>query len=167
MQKESTIQSKISLYFYTTLQFNTSMAIQFTAHEVKVDLKEKRKLKTFLKDLFADEGQGLKDLHYVFCSDAYLLEINKQFLKHDTYTDIVTFEMGEDPEITEGEIYVSIDRVKENAQKFQVSVNQELHRVIFHGALHLCGFRDKSKTESALMREKEDEYLIKYFGSLE
>ncbi|MBC9910933.1 rRNA maturation RNase YbeY [Chitinophaga varians] len=143
------------------------MAIQFTAHEVKVDLKEKRKLKTFLKDLFAGEGQGLKDLHYVFCSDAYLLEINKQFLKHDTYTDIVTFEMGEDPEITEGEIYISVDRVKENAQKFQVSVNQELHRVIFHGALHLCGFRDKSKTESALMREKEDEYLIKYFGSLE
>lgn len=142
------------------------MAIQFTAHEVKVDLKEKRKLKTFLKDLFADEGQGLKNLHYVFCSDAYLLEINKQFLKHDTYTDIVTFEMGEDPEITEGEIYISIDRVKENAQKFKVSVNQELHRVIFHGALHLCGFRDKSKTESALMREKENEYLIKYFGAL-
>ena len=143
------------------------MAIQFTAHEVKVDLKEKRKLKTFLKDLFADEGQGLKNLHYVFCSDTYLLEINKQFLKHDTYTDIVTFEMGEDPEITEGEIYISIDRVKENAQKFKVSVNQELHRVIFHGALHLCGFRDKSKTESALMREKENEYLIKYFGALE
>ncbi|NLR64949.1 rRNA maturation RNase YbeY [Chitinophaga varians] len=143
------------------------MAIQFTAHEVKVDLKEKRKLKTFLKDLFADEGQGLKDLHYVFCSDAYLLEINQQFLKHDTYTDIVTFEMGEDPAVTEGEIYISIDRVKENAQKFHVSVNQELHRVIFHGALHLCGFRDKSKTESTLMREKEDEYLVKYFGKLE
>ncbi|NML36176.1 rRNA maturation RNase YbeY [Chitinophaga sp. G-6-1-13] len=143
------------------------MAIQFTAHEVKVDLKEKRRLKTFLKDLFADEGQGLKDLHYVFCSDAYLLEINKQFLQHDTYTDIVTFEMGEDPDVTEGEIYISIDRVKENAQKFHVSVNQELHRVIFHGALHLCGFRDKSKTESTLMRKKEDEYLVKYFGSLE
>lgn len=143
------------------------MAIQFTAHEVKVDLKEKRKLKTFLKDLFADEGQGLKDLHYIFCSDAYLLEINKQFLQHDTYTDIVTFEMGEDPEVTEGEIYISIDRVKENAEKFQVSVNQELHRVIFHGALHLCGYKDKSKAENILMHQKEDEYLIKYFGALE
>ncbi|QJB40956.1 rRNA maturation RNase YbeY [Chitinophaga oryzae] len=143
------------------------MAIQFTAHEVKVDLKEKRKLKAFLKDLFADEGQGVKDLHYIFCSDAYLLEINKQFLQHDTYTDIVTFEMGEDPDVTEGEIYISVDRVKENAGKFKVSVNQELHRVIFHGALHLCGFKDKSKAENALMQQMEDKYLIKYFGALE
>ncbi|CAL1521099.1 rRNA maturation RNase YbeY [Chitinophaga sp. MM2321] len=141
------------------------MAIQFTAHEVKVNLKEKRKLKAFLADLFSKEGQGLKDLHYVFCSDAYLLEINKQFLQHDTYTDIVTFEMGEDPAVTEGEIYISVDRVQENAEKFQVSINQELHRVIFHGALHLCGFKDKSKADSILMRKMEDKYLTKYFGS--
>lgn len=140
------------------------MAIQFTLHEVKDYLKEKRKLKSFLADLFAAEGQGLQSLHYVFCSDAYLLEINKQFLQHDTYTDIVTFEMGEDPAITEGEIYVSIDRVLENAEKFKVSVSQELHRVIFHGALHLCGFKDKSKKDAVLMRSKEDEYLNKYFG---
>ncbi len=140
------------------------MAIQFTSHEVKDYLKEKRKLKSFLADLFAAEGQGLQSLHYVFCSDAYLLEINKQFLQHDTYTDIVTFEMGEDPAITEGEIYVSIDRVLENAEKFKVSVSQELHRVIFHGALHLCGFKDKSRKDAALMRSKEDEYLSKYFG---
>ncbi|RBL93492.1 rRNA maturation RNase YbeY [Chitinophaga flava] len=142
------------------------MAIQFTDHEIKVNLKDKRKLKSFLKDLFASEGQGLKELHYIFCSDAYLLEINKEFLQHDTYTDIVTFEMGEDPDVTEGEIYISFDRVVENAEKFNVPVNQELHRVIFHGALHLCGFKDKSKEEDALMRKKEDEYLIKYFGSL-
>ncbi|SEW11035.1 rRNA maturation RNase YbeY [Chitinophaga arvensicola] len=142
------------------------MAIQFTSHEVKDYLKEKRKLKSFLADLFATEGQGLQSLHYVFCSDAYLLEINKQFLQHDTYTDIVTFEMGEDPSITEGEIYVSIERVLENAEKFKVPVNQELHRVIFHGALHLCGFKDKSKKEEVLMRNKEDEYLKKYFGEL-
>lgn len=140
------------------------MAIQFTSHEVKDYLKEKRKLKLFLADLFAAEGQGLQSLHYVFCSDAYLLEINKQFLQHDTYTDIVTFEMGEDPAITEGEIYISIDRVLENAEKFKVPVNQELHRVIFHGALHLCGFKDKSKKDEVLMRSKEDEYLKKYFG---
>lgn len=142
------------------------MAIQFTAHEVKVNLKEKIKLKSFLKDLFAKEGQGLKDLHYIFCSDTYLLEINKEFLQHDTYTDIVTFEMGEDPAITEGEIYISVDRVGENAEKFKVPVNQELHRVIFHGALHLCGFKDKSKSDNELMRKKEDEYLVKYFGAL-
>ncbi|RFS23398.1 rRNA maturation RNase YbeY [Chitinophaga silvatica] len=140
------------------------MAIQFTAHEVKDQLKDKRKLKQFLSDLFTAEGQGLKSLHYVFCTDAYLLEINKQFLQHDTYTDIVTFEMGEDPEVTEGEIYLSVDRVTENAEKFGVPFNHELHRVIFHGALHLCGFKDKSKKEAALMRSKEEEYLNKYFG---
>ncbi|RAK41815.1 rRNA maturation RNase YbeY [Chitinophaga ginsengisegetis] len=141
------------------------MAIQFTSHEVKDYLKEKRKLKLFLSDLFSAEGQGLRSLHYIFCSDAYLLEINKQFLQHDTYTDIVTFEMGEDPAITEGEIYISVDRVLENADKFEVPVAQELHRVIFHGALHLCGFKDKSKKDAALMRSKEDEYLVKYFGN--
>lgn len=140
------------------------MAIQFTSHEVKDYLKGKRTLKLFLSDLFAAEGQGLQSLHYIFCSDAYLLEINKQFLQHDTYTDIVTFEMGEDPSVTEGEIYISIDRVLENAEKFQVPVAHELHRVIFHGALHLCGFKDKSKKDAALMRSKEDEYLEKYFG---
>ncbi|MBO9727079.1 MAG: rRNA maturation RNase YbeY [Chitinophaga sp.] len=140
------------------------MAIQFTSHEVKDYLKEKRKLKLFLAELFSTEGQGLKSLHFVFCSDAYLLEINKQFLQHDTYTDIVTFEMGEDPTVTEGEIYISVDRVLDNAEKFKVTISHELHRVIFHGALHLCGFKDKSKKESALMRSKEDEYLEKYFG---
>lgn len=140
------------------------MAIQFTSHEVKDYLKGKRNLKLFLRDLFTAEGQGLQSLHYIFCSDAYLLEINRQFLQHDTYTDIVTFEMGEDPAITEGEIYISIDRVLENAEKFKVPVTQELHRVIFHGALHLCGFKDKSKKDAALMRSKEDEYLKKYFG---
>lgn len=139
------------------------MAVQFTSHEVKDYLKEKRKLKLFLAGLFSAEGQGLKSLHFVFCSDAYLLEINKQFLQHDTYTDIVTFEMGEDPEIAEGEIYISIDRVLDNAEKFKTTVNEELHRVIFHGALHLCGFKDKSKKDVALMRSKEDEYLEKYF----
>ncbi|MDR6566201.1 rRNA maturation RNase YbeY [Chitinophaga ginsengisegetis] len=86
-------------------------------------------------------------------------------MQHDTYTDIVTFEMGEDPAITEGEIYISVDRVLENADKFEVPVAQELHRVIFHGALHLCGFKDKSKKDAALMRSKEDEYLVKYFGN--
>ncbi|MEC5147800.1 rRNA maturation RNase YbeY [Chitinophaga sp. 212800010-3] len=140
------------------------MAIQFTAHEVKDYLKEKRRLKSFLAELFAAEEQGLESLHYIFCSDAYLLEINKQFLNHDTYTDIVTFEMGEDPDVTEGEIYISVDRVVDNAEKFKVPVIQELHRVIFHGALHLCGFKDKSKKDSTLMRAKEDEYLCKYFG---
>lgn len=140
------------------------MAINFTPHEVKVNLKNKTRLKAFLKEQFAREGQGLKSLQYVFCSDDYLLEINQQFLQHDTLTDIVTFELGTDPDVTEGEIYISIDRVKDNAEKYKVSEEQELHRVIFHGALHLCGYKDKNKDQAAKMREKENEYLQLYFG---
>lgn len=139
------------------------MAINFTPHEVKVNLKNKTKLKAFIKERFAKEGQELKNLQYVFCSDEYLLELNKQFLQHDTFTDIVTFELGTEPGVTEGEIYISIDRIKENAIKFDVSEEQELHRVIFHGALHLCGYKDKSKEQSAIMRKKENEYLELYF----
>ncbi|WP_341834055.1 rRNA maturation RNase YbeY [Chitinophaga pollutisoli] len=140
------------------------MAINFIAHEVKIRLKERTKLKAFLKDLFKREDRRLKGLHYVFCSDEYLLKINQEFLQHDTYTDIVTFELSENPDITEGEIYISIDRVLENAREFGVTEEYELHRVIFHGALHLCGYRDKSKQEEILMREKEDENLRLYFG---
>ncbi|NIG52405.1 rRNA maturation RNase YbeY [Chitinophaga sp. Cy-1792] len=139
------------------------MAIHFNDHEVKSGLKNKTRLKKYLADLFKKEGQGLSGLNYIFCTDDYLLDINKQFLNHDTYTDIVTFEMSEDPAITEGEIYISFDRVKENAAKFDVSVEQELHRVIFHGALHLCGYKDKSKKDKELMTEKEDENIKLYF----
>ena len=139
------------------------MAVQFSAHEVKVGMKDRTRLKAFIQDLFRREEQGLKNLQYVFCTDEYLLQLNEEFLQHDTYTDIVTFELSEDPEVTEGEIYISIDRVKENAEQFEVTENYELHRVIFHGALHLCGYKDKTKKEEALMREKEDEYLALYF----
>jgi rRNA maturation RNase YbeY len=139
------------------------MAVQFSAHEVKVGMKDRTRLKAFIQDLFRREEQGLKNLQYVFCTDEYLLQLNEEFLQHDTYTDIVTFELSEDPEVTEGEIYISIDRVKENAEQFEVTENYELHRVIFHGALHLCGYKDKTKKEEAIMREKEDEYLALYF----
>lgn len=139
------------------------MAIYFSAHEVKVGLKDRTRLKAFITELFKREEQGLANLQYVFCTDDYLLQINEEFLKHDTYTDIVTFELSADPDITEGEIYISIDRVKENAEHFEVSENYELHRVMFHGALHLCGYGDKTKKEEAIMRQKEDEYLQLYF----
>lgn len=139
------------------------MAVHFSAHEVKVGFKHRTKLKQFIQELFAREEQGLSNLQYVFCTDDYLLQINEEFLKHDTYTDIVTFEFSDDPDVTEGEIYISIDRVKENAEKYEVTENYELHRVIFHGALHLCGYKDKTKKEEELMRAKEDEYLRLYF----
>lgn len=137
--------------------------IYLSAHEVKVGLKDRTRLKGFIEDLFKREEQGLNQLQYVFCTDEYLLQLNQEFLQHDTYTDIVTFELSPDPGVTEGEIYISIDRVKENAEQFGVTENYELHRVMFHGALHLCGYKDKSKKEQEIMRQKEDEYLQLYF----
>lgn len=137
--------------------------IYFSAHEVKVGLKDRTRLKGFIRELFEREEQGLAHLQYVFCTDEYLLQINQEFLKHDTYTDIVTFELSPDPEVTQGEIYISIDRVKENAERYEVTENYELHRVMFHGALHLCGYKDKTKKDVELMRQKEDEYLKLYF----
>ncbi|ATL46631.1 rRNA maturation RNase YbeY [Chitinophaga caeni] len=140
------------------------MAVRFSNLDVKLVLEDKTRLKKFIAELFKRESQGLQDLQYVFCTDAYLLEINQQFLDHDTYTDIITFELSPNPDITEGEIYISVERVQENATAFEESFNRELHRVIFHGALHLCGYRDKSDTEEKLMRQKEDEYLSLYFA---
>ncbi len=109
------------------------------------------------------EKEALWSLTYVFCSDEYLLGINKEYLKHDYYTDIITFNLANPEQPVEGEIYISLDRVKENAKNIGQSYNNELHRVIFHGALHLCGFKDKTKEEQATMRRKEDEYLNLYF----
>lgn len=101
-------------------------------------------------------------MQYVFCSDEYLLEINRQYLQHDFYTDIISFELG-DSFVTEGEIYISVDRIRENAGILGKTIKEELHRVIFHGALHLCGYKDKLKKDQLEMRKKEDRYLQKYF----
>jgi len=98
-------------------------------------------------------------LNCVFCSDKYLVKLNNQYLKHNTLTDILTFDYSTDPESIHGEIYISIQRVKENAARFNESFDEELHRVIIHGVLHLTGYNDKSTTDKALMREKEEAYL--------
>lgn len=110
------------------------------------------------------EGISFTRLNYVFCSDEYLLQINRQFLNHDTYTDIVTFDLSESGEDLSGEIYISVDRVKENAAKFGVSYVNELHRVIFHGALHLCGFGDKKPADKQEMRLQEDACIAGYLN---
>jgi rRNA maturation RNase YbeY len=104
------------------------------------------------------EKATLTSLNYVFCSDEYLRGLNIQYLNHTTFTDIITFNYGS-PKAIEGEIYISVDRIKENAEKFGVDFNSELRRVIIHGVLHLIGYKDKSKTEKSLMRKKEDTYL--------
>lgn len=136
-------------------------SIQFNFLE-PISLTERTRLKRFLVALFKRERKPMAELQYIFCSDPYLLEINRQFLQHDFYTDIITFDLSEKGQPTSGEIYISVDRVRDNAQNFDSSLKKELHRVIFHGALHLCGFKDKSPKEELEMRKMEEKYLALY-----
>ena len=100
----------------------------------------------------------------IFCTDEYLLDINRRFLQHDYYTDIITFNLSGNPKTIEGEIYISVDRINENASSNGVSKKEELHRVIFHGVLHLCGYKDKLQEEKAKMTSAENRHLKMYFG---
>lgn len=124
---------------------------------------KRNQLKSFIKTLIIAEGREAGELNYIFCDDAYLLQINQNFLQHDTYTDIITFPYSQKEDPIVSDIYISIDRIRANAGDFKTSFQQELHRVIFHGALHLCGFKDKSKADQKRMRLKEDEYLNLWF----
>lgn len=131
-----------------------------------ITLKDRGKLKSFIISLMKKEGNKPKDISIIFCSDEYLLEINKQHLKHNYFTDIITFDLTpkNEKEIT-AELYISTDRVKFNAKDYNTTITNELHRVIFHGILHLCGYKDKSKNNIKIMREKETLYLGLYFNA--
>ena len=124
-------------------------------------LVKRRVLKTMILDLFNREKRSLLDLNIIFCDDDFLLGINREFLQHNDFTDIITFDLSDSEEI-KGEIYISIPRVIENATNLQVDRLSEIHRVIFHGCLHLCGYKDKLKKDKDLMRKKEEEYLKGY-----
>lgn len=136
--------------------------VYFFFQGVKPTLKNRTALKEFIEKVFNKEKRTLISINYVFCSDKSLLEINKQYLKHDFYTDIITFDLSEEEKII-ADVYISVDRVKDNARSLGVSFRSELHRVIFHGALHLCGYGDKTKSEKRNMRDKEDYYINLYF----
>lgn len=126
-------------------------------------LKQRKKLKHFIVSIFKSEKRTLSDLSFVFCSDSYLLEINNKFLHHNFFTDIITFDLTPiDKKAIEAEIYISVDRVRENSKIFKSSTEQEFHRVIFHGVLHLCGYTDKSKSQKLIMTQMEHLYLEKY-----
>jgi rRNA maturation RNase YbeY len=127
-------------------------------------LKNRTQLKLFLKKLSKLYKKEIDSLNFIFCSDEYLLEINRNHLQHDFYTDIITFDLSES-KLIRGEIYISTDRVKDNAKTFQTSFKEEIHRVIFHGVLHLCGFKDKSKKEAESMRFEEQKALNLYFNN--
>lgn len=127
-------------------------------------LKQRNQLKAFLQKTAKQSGRPIDALNIIFCSDKYLLSINQQFLEHDYFTDIITFDLSESKKgaIT-GEIYISYDRVKDNAKQMNTPISKELHRVIFHGLLHLLGYKDKLKKDQIIMRQMEDKLLTKYF----
>jgi probable rRNA maturation factor len=135
------------------------MAVKFAEQGIKSGLKNKQELKLFIDKHVLMTVNKTCDLQYIFVSDEALLAMNQQFLAHDTFTDIITFDLSEKPDKIIGEIYISIDRVKENAVKFGVDYLIELHRVVFHGALHLCGYKDKTSAHKKAMRGKEEEWL--------
>ena len=137
----------------------SQLPIYFFSEDISYTLKEKTQLRKWVKQAIKTEGSVLKELNFIFCSDNYLLEINQQYLKHDTFTDIVTFDNSESANEIAGDIFISIDRVRENAINYNVNERDELHRVIIHGTLHLLGYKDKTKAHKTLMTGKEDQYL--------
>lgn len=130
----------------------------FFFQQVNISLGKRTTLKRFIESVFRKEGKTLSSLNYIFCSDKALLEINRQYLSHDYYTDIITFDLSDSAAVT-GEIYISVDRIRDNARTMGTSINEELHRVIFHGVLHLCGYGDKKPAEIKAMRERENHYI--------
>ena len=137
------------------------MSIHFNFEEVDEFSLQRRNIKNWIKSAAVNENKKVGEIQYIFCSDVYLLKINKKFLNHDYYTDIVTFDYDE-KNIISGDIYISIDRIKENADLYNVEFNNELLRVIIHGILHLIGYNDKSDFEQKIMTEKENYYLSRY-----
>jgi rRNA maturation RNase YbeY len=137
------------------------MAISFQEQNIEFNLPAKVKTKLWIKKIVESEKKQLGQLNFVFTSDEEILKKNVQYLKHNTYTDIITFDYCEGKKIN-GDVIISVERVKENAEKFKTDFETEIKRVIIHGVLHLCGYKDKSEKDSKLMRSKENAALKKY-----
>jgi len=140
--------------------------ILFNNADKGTSLKFRTKLKAFISKQCQKEGVRIEALQYVFCSDAYLLDINKRFLNHDFYTDIISFDLSEQKGSLVGDVYISIERVKENAKTEGNLYMHELLRVIFHGALHFCGYKDKKPADVKVMRSMEDKWLKAYLKTI-
>jgi len=130
-------------------------------HTESIDFKVTNPIKTkrWLKSVIEAEGFELSEINYIFCNDEYLHKINVEYLDHDTLTDIITFDNSEDENLIEGDIFVSVERINENAKDFNTTFEQEFKRVIVHGVLHLCGYYDKTDEDEKQMRAKEDHYI--------
>ena len=134
------------------------MSIQYLSEDTSVPKIRKRIISRWIKETITSEGKVLGDISFIFCTDAYLLEVNKQYLNHDYFTDIITFDYVEGNLIS-GDIFISCERVKENGEEFMTGFDNELRRIIIHGVLHLLGYKDKSKRDKLLMTNKENVYL--------
>jgi len=127
-------------------------------YETDFKLDNEIDISNWIQDAIQLEKHTLGEINYIFCDDSYLLNINKKYLNHDTYTDIISFDYCVGKQIN-GDIFISIDRVKENAQFFNTAFLNELNRVLIHGVLHYCGYKDKAEADKKIMRSKEDYYL--------
>lgn len=137
------------------------MPILFYHEDVKPLKLERRKIKNWISSVITSENKKAGSINFIFCSDEYLLKVNKQYLDHDYYTDIITFDYVEGKLIS-GDIFISVDRVTDNATKFRVSFDQELRRILVHGVLHLLGYPDKEPAQKTVMTAKEDQYLATF-----
>lgn len=133
--------------------------IQFSFEDVKFTLSDRLKLKSWIKSVISGYGKKLGDVTYIFCSDDYLLSINRQYLQHDYYTDIITFDYVDDVVIS-GDLFISVDTVKSNSELFGTTFTDELHRVMIHGVLHLLGLKDKAPEDEEKMRNAENKALF-------
>ena len=138
--------------------------VRFFSHDIPTRLKNRTTLKHFIESIFKKELKNLDSINYIFCSDKAVLEINKKYLNHDFYTDVITFDLSQDNKAISAEVYISIERIRDNAKQLGSSIKSELHRVLFHAALHLCGYNDKRIKDKEIMRKKEDQLLTKYLN---
>ena len=134
------------------------MSITYQTEGIIFPNIKRRETSIWIKQIAHLHGKDVDEVTYIFCSDSVIIEMNRQYLQHDYYTDIITFDYSEANKVS-GDIFISIDTVKSNSEKFNTDLMEELYRVIIHGILHLCGFKDKTPEEENIMRAKEDEAL--------
>jgi probable rRNA maturation factor len=134
------------------------LAVKFFTEQISYNLKNRKVLKSWVQHVISLEEKNIGSINYIFSSDDFVLEINRKYLQHDYYTDIITFNYNED-DLLSGDIFISIDTVRTNAPQFSKSFNEELYRVIIHGVLHLVGYDDQDDVSRSIMRQKEDDYI--------
>jgi len=148
-------------YLVKTNHYAMSTHVHFFKENIRLRLMHRDDLCTWVGKAIRKEGFKPGTVNVVFCSDPYLRKMNRHYLQHDYFTDIITFDLTEDPSVINGDLFISVDRVKANALEYGTGFRDELHRVIIHGVLHLCGYSDKSPLKSKEMRKREDHYLAR------